>query len=364
LRRPRGVGPISTVPTSLSADTAAPSARRSQRAKNSVEAKSRAKTRKPKTTPKTLAAKDLAWSKPAPIELGAEASVDDAIVAIVRASRTHWENNRAAAVDGRAPEGIHQVRVGLRRFRSALSLFKRFIPDQQRHSLNTEAKWALKQLGAVRDLDVFITELAAPVAENAAHNADVAAVLREARKARHSAHAAVAKALSSTRFGRFNERIDAWLSGRGWSTARSENLRDGSAVKAEDFARRHLNRRLRDIRDQCDGFSKLNTEQRHELRIDVKKVRYGLDFFGSALPAKRVERLAAALKNMQDRLGKLNDLVVAERTVDTLTDNAGADAQTVAKGGAVITRWHKAAAKSAMRHTASLCRKIKKAPSL
>ena len=58
----------------------------------------------------------------------AGASCDDGIAAVIGACRDHWQANIAAAVDGRDPEGVHQVRVGLRRLRSALSLFKSHIP--------------------------------------------------------------------------------------------------------------------------------------------------------------------------------------------------------------------------------------------
>ena len=81
------------------------------------------------------------------------------MVAIIGGCRDHWLANVAAAIDGRDPEGIHQTRVGLRRLRSALSLFKKQIPPGQRSALNTEAKWLFGELGPVRDLDVFIGSL-------------------------------------------------------------------------------------------------------------------------------------------------------------------------------------------------------------
>ena len=69
-----------------------------------------------------------------------DASVDDAIAAIITNTRDHWAVNEAAARQGRDINGVHQVRVSLRRIRSALSLFKTFIPETQRQWLNGEAR--------------------------------------------------------------------------------------------------------------------------------------------------------------------------------------------------------------------------------
>jgi CHAD domain-containing protein len=51
--------------------------------------------------------------------------------AIFESCFDQWLANQAAALDGRDPEGVHQMRVGLRRLRSALSIFKKLIPKSQ-----------------------------------------------------------------------------------------------------------------------------------------------------------------------------------------------------------------------------------------
>ena len=57
--------------------------------------------------------------------------VDEAIGAILRACLQHWCANEAAALDGRDPEGVHQMRVALRRLRSAVSVFGRLIAPER-----------------------------------------------------------------------------------------------------------------------------------------------------------------------------------------------------------------------------------------
>ncbi len=311
----------------------------------------------------TRRGKRPAWFKSAPVILNENATVDDAIFVVVSACRDHWQKNMAAVIDAQLPEGLHQVRVGLRRLRSALSAFKKYIPPAQRAWLNVEAKWLLTQLGPARDLDVFIQDLAEPLAERVSENAELAHLMRVARAAQTGAHQAAARTLKGARTGRFIGRLDAWLTGRGWHDG-SDDSRDSKAVSAVDFAKRFLNRRLRNIRAEYDDIESLTAEARHELRIAVKKTRYGVEFFQAVLPAKRTHRLNAVLKDLQDNLGHLNDITVAKRTVDTLVNNAssGAERRQIAGGGNTVSAWHQKAAAEAAPKTIKLWRKLKKLP--
>jgi inorganic triphosphatase YgiF len=58
-------------------------------------------------------------------------TVDEAMAAIFASCYSQWLANQAAAIDGRDPEGVHQMRIGLRRLRSAFSVFRPLIPNGQ-----------------------------------------------------------------------------------------------------------------------------------------------------------------------------------------------------------------------------------------
>ncbi|MBY0512115.1 MAG: CHAD domain-containing protein [Rhodospirillaceae bacterium] len=335
---------------------------------------SRAPARKtPPITPRAASARSLkktvppqtarlpAWTKAHPIALKPEMPLDDAMAVVLAACQAHWQVNMAAAVDGRQPEGTHQVRVALRRLRSALSVFKKHIPAAQRTALNTEAKWLLGQLGPARDLDVFIQNLTAPLASKVSEDAELAQLIRAARRAQNKAHAEAAKALRSARATRFNARLEAWIGGHGWRTEKTEK---SDAITVQAFARRFVNRRMRNIQADYNDIESLSVAERHELRIAVKKVRYGLEFFQAVLPAKRGRLLASTLKHLQDTLGHLNDIDVAERTVSALVNagTTGTERRQVAAGGTVVSAWHKQAAKDAEPETVKLWRKMKKVP--
>jgi triphosphatase len=286
----------------------------------------------------------------------AKTAIDDTIARVVVNCRDHWQANLPAALDGRDAEGVHQVRVGLRRFRSALSLFKRFLPASQRDWLNTEAKWLADQLGPVRDLDVFIADVKAR-ADKGAQDAALDPLMHAAKIAHHNAQAAAITALRSPRMRRFMARLDTWIEGRGWY-ADTDDAPDAAA-----FAREALNKRLRKIRAVAARAETLSVAERHALRIAVKKLRYGIEFMTPALPEKRVARTQTVLKQLQDSLGHLNDLDVAERTITLIsTDAPEQSRRRIKKTGHALKAAIKKAAAKAEPETTRLCAKLVRLP--
>lgn len=294
--------------------------------------------------------------KAAPVTFKSRSTLDDAIAAVVKSCRDHWQANLPAALEGRNPEGVHQVRVGLRRFRSALSLFRKFIPENQRAWLNAEAKWLANQLGPVRDLDVFLSDLTARF-EGAKDAENTAALAAAVRVVHTKAQSTAAAALRGTRMRRFAARLDTWLDGHGWYADENE------IPNLASFARETLNKRMRKIGEMAVRAKTLTVPERHELRIAVKKVRYSLEFLSSALPAKRVARTASVLKRLQDSLGHLNDLDVAERTIALASKGApAADRRRIKAAGDALKAAHSKAAAKAEPETERLCHKLVKLP--
>jgi triphosphatase len=293
------------------------------------------------------------WVKAAPVSFKAKSTLDDAIAAVIKSCRDHWQINLPAALDGRNPEGVHQVRVGLRRFRSALSLFRKFVPDNQRDWLNQEARWLAGQLGPVRDFDVFLSDLEQRGAED---DDSVAALTEAARNAHAKARTTAVSALRGARMRRFAARVETWLDGRGWYA-------DTEIPNVSTFARESFNKRMRKIREVAARADELSVPERHELRIAVKKVRYGLEFLASVLPGKRAQRTNAVLKRLQDSLGHLNDLDVAERTIALVASGATpSERRRMKKAGDALKADHRKAATKAEPETERLCHKLVKLP--
>jgi CHAD domain-containing protein len=81
------------------------------------------------------------------------------------------------------------------------------------------------------------------------------------------------------------------------------------AAPVKAFARHALNKRWKKVGKHAHGLETLTAEQRHKLRKELKKLRYGVEFFSSLFPAKRVDPFLKRLKKLQTVFGDLNDAV-------------------------------------------------------
>ena len=106
----------------------------------------------------------------------------------------------------------------------------------------------------------------------------------------------------------------------------------------------------------------LLVEQLHEIRISVKKIRYGTEFFQTVLPKRCATKLASILKDLQDSLGYLNDLVVAEQILGQLAaavKNTKASSS-IAAAGMMVIAYHRRAANDAVHGIISRWRELRK----
>jgi len=92
------------------------------------------------------------WSRPG---IAAGAGAGDAFVANVRAALKQIGANAAGAAEGRNPECLHQLRVGLRRLRSTLRAFRPLLRRRKSAEFDRLLREILRALGAARDWDVF-----------------------------------------------------------------------------------------------------------------------------------------------------------------------------------------------------------------
>ena len=264
------------------------------------------------------------WHRAEAVELTPEMRVDDALAAILEACLRHWTANEMAALDGSDPEGVHQLRVGLRRFRSALSVFGALLPPDHLTWLKTEAKWAINSLGPARDWDVFQADLLAPLEAYRPDDDALAALRAGAADKQAVAYQQVREALSSPRYTRFLLRLGGWLEDRAWHCAELTAEQDVALNQPlVQLGKALLAKRHRQVLKRGKGFKRLPTAERHELRIAVKKLRYTTEFFRDLFPAKRAKPYIAALRDLQESLGHLNDVAVAEHLLAELTQSAG-----------------------------------------
>jgi inorganic triphosphatase YgiF len=281
------------------------------------------------------------WHKAKPIELDEDGLVDDALQRILGGCVRHWVENEAAARDGRNPEGLHQLRVALRRLRSAMTLFKTALSGEARGAWNAELRWLLGPLGPARDLDVFATEIMAPVRDARPDDPDLIALEDLVAERRREAQGAVREALGAERYGDLALGLACWVARRGWRQGADIDVLLKQRQPVRDFADAILARFHRRVLKRGRHFARLDAHERHEVRIAFKKLRYGTEFFASLYPRKQVARFRKTATQMQDILGHLNDVAVAQGLVQGLLDGVepGSRQRSAALGAGQVIGW-------------------------
>lgn len=211
-----------------------------------------------------------------------------------------------------APEGPHQLRIGLRRLRSAFGLFKPIIGHPEMTRLGEEAKFVGAEVGALRDLDVIITDLIDPAhEENPAENGFNA--LRSAIESRRSGtRDTLRDLLRGERVQAFQIDLARFIETRRWLAPEDFEQTARLAMPISDHSCAALNKRWKSVRKHARGIDHLTIDERHELRKELKKLRYVIEFMGPLYASKKVNAFVRKMKRLQNVFGDLNDLAMAE----------------------------------------------------
>ena len=216
-------------------------------------------------------------------------------------------------------EGVHQMRVGIRRLRAAISLFAALLRDPENEKIKDELKWLTGELGPARELEVLINRVVKPVRKSKSKWNGMPSLCKEFAERRAAALAQAREAVASERFRMLALDIAAWLEVGQWSKPEDDLIRDRGNLPIEEFAAEQVSQRQRKIRKKHKSFADLDARQRHKLRIQAKKLRYAAEFFGDLFPGKKASRrrakFLAALERVQDCLGDLNDITVHEKII-------------------------------------------------
>jgi inorganic triphosphatase YgiF len=227
----------------------------------------------------------------------------------------HLVANERVLRQRRDPETVHQMRVALRRLRAAISLFKDMVSDERVEAVKDELRWITGVLGEARDLDIYIAKVLEPAREEAPDDEGIRRAIADAEAKREKAYDAVQAALRARRYGAAILAVAAWVEAGPWRDA--EETADMRNRPVRSFAKSELERRWRRVRKRARTIEELDPEERHEVRIAMKKLRYAGEFFESLFPGdkarKRRNTVLKTLSGLQDILGDLNDIAVGSR---------------------------------------------------
>ena len=222
--------------------------------------------------------------------LNARTTVTEALYHICLFQLEQFDNMLPVALAGEDIEGVHKVRVALRRLRTCLKFGKPFYPTNSLETLLKDLKEITRTFGGVRDLDVFKNNFASQQIQilNLAKNNKIT-ILREN----------ILRAI--------------------WPDTTKETAHpNGVPTSVDRYLPAVLIKKMNTLmkieisRSQPSFYTDL-----HKLRLKAKTLRYLIEFFSPILEMDSADALVESMVVFQDHLGLLNDTVIAQNIIES-----------------------------------------------
>jgi len=277
--------------------------------------------------------------KTSPLRFPPNAMLDDTVAVVLASTLNHFVLNWAALREGDHPESIHQMRVALRRLRAALAMFKRALPCAEFDVFRAEAKRIATALGPARECDAFHTLVQdGPMAHFGA-KVNFGPLLRALDERRDAVYGEARTLIDAPETTVFVIRMHTFLARRGWRNSLSGAELAQLTEPAEVFAADALERLHARAAKRGRKLATLPDEERHEVRIVLKNLRYAAEFFGGFfVNSKAVHTYVRSTAQLQDLLGAHNDAASAQGYLSAAED---VDA---ARAAGIVTGWYGRAA--------------------
>ena len=259
-------------------------------------------------------------------ELSAEMSTGRAFTLISRACLRHLVANEPATIKGDA-EALHQMRIAVRRIRAAISLFSDVVNDDRVETIKCELRWFARELGPARDLDTFLFEVLRPLRRQHKSEPGLVSISKMFARLRLQGYRRAQDAIQSSRFRIVVLDTAEWVEAGPWSVSENSLMRLRREMPIKTYAAEQLSRRCKKIRRRGAKIDHLDAEQLHRLRIQVKKARYAVEFFSSVYggkkSVKRRKNVLSSLRQLQNCLGGLNDIVTHKALCNEIIASPG-----------------------------------------
>jgi len=265
------------------------------------------------------------------VELSPKMSADQAFQQIAWECLRQLQGNQDMVLHGDDPEGVHQMRIALRRLYVAIKLFKCETTDMQ-----NELDWLSTRLGSARDWDVLLhTTLPAALNQLEPHSGH-SLLLQRATAAHKRAYASLRQALNSQRYQRLQLSLGAWLA----------SFSHSPDTKVLKLAGRRLQQSYKKLQQFGKKLGESDPRQLHKLRIEAKYLRYAAEFFAEIYHAQnrpdkgqnKTRRFVDRLARLQATLGLLNDINVTETMIHQLASRQANPE--ISEAASLILEWN------------------------
>ncbi len=230
----------------------------------------------------------------------------EAVLTFLEQAATRWSED---------PEYVHQMRVWSRRTVAALDLYEPLLPPQRRKRLKKHVQRIRRAANDARDDDVFAERLARDEQDPAARQ--LLETVREHRQQAQQPIVAVYEQFGHN--GRLARRITKLLKRTGAGPRKS-----CGTEPFHPWAAKHLNKALHDFFQAAD--QELDQwNQLHRLRIAGKQLRYTVELLSAAFPDPLRTQIYPRIRDLQDRLGIINDHATAHHRLQRWSQDTAAD---------------------------------------
>lgn len=290
--------------------------------------------------------------KARPVTVSPDQPLAKAFQAIASNCLEHLLANERALLSERDPEAVHQMRVALRRLRSAIKVFGPVVAGPQLEEAKADVRWLLAHLGPARDAHVFLDEVLAPVLALHPGHAGLEALCRHWETVRDRQFEAALAAVGERRFTLLLLDLGAWVEAGDWLGTGNALLTEPVgpyAASVLDKARRKM------LKAGGKDLTRLAPEDLHQVRILGKRLRYAGEFFSGLAEKSRAKHFLGNLAELQDVLGELNDIAVA---LPRLAESGANGDHAWAAG--LVAGWHESRRGELMERAAKAWRKFRR----
>lgn len=275
-------------------------------------------------------------AKSKPVDIGGAATARDAIRLFLKAATTQILANGLVVRDRDEPEGVHQLRVGVRRLRAILRIVGVVVDDPVLKAIDDQARDLARAAGEVRDLDVLTADIVAPLEANEQLASGLAVVRKRLAAERKRSRERLLAELDQPRFIALRMRL-ALLPHLFDRIAPSSELDE----PVEALASAALKKLRKRVLKRGQDIETATVEQRHELRKALKSFRYAAEFFAPLDGHAKLKRIGSRASELQELLGYHNDVTLASRLPDLVAGGSAHAAAVDLAIGAIIG-WHSA----------------------
>jgi CHAD domain-containing protein len=290
--------------------------------------------------------------KARPARISTQHTCVEAFSAILASATRQIVVNRQTILLTDDPEGAHQMRIGLRRLRSALRALRPLVDASSLRAFERSAREIGRCVGTLRDADVLILGIQAPM-EQVASNKSGFPELRDALVRHQQAKRdEVRSVLGGPQWGKLHLYLTLW--------PKTLEGRDALDKPISRHACRILRRAWRKAAKLGRKLDQLDDEHRHEMRKALKHVRYQAEFFSPLFKKNATRHFIERLKALQDVFGYVNDVRMAPRLVELQhAQRAGVRA---ARAASYVVGRHDAEAEHVWHGAGELWKELKHAP--